>query len=181
MGASDRAVIVPGVAATPGTIVFQSAPNGSGTERPAIFACPATGCVGVPVQFTGDGLNGYKAQVPTRYGTRVGWNSGGGGIGSADCTAGVCNAPINPGNKAKAYTLNDTHIFYVENLSPNASIKKCKHGIQPCTNELVSAGAYETVVGDSNYDPTADLTGDEAVNLDDFLVLAGSYELVGAE
>lgn len=134
-----------GVAATPGTIVFQSAPNGSGTERPGIFACPATGCVGVPVQFTGDGLNGYKAQVPTRYGTRVGWNSGGGGIGSADCTAGVCNAPINPGNKAKAYTLNDTHIFYVENLSPNAAIKKCKHGIQPCTNELVSAGAYETV------------------------------------
>ena len=133
-----------GIVTTAGTVVFQSAPT-QATERPAVFACPLTGCVGVPTFFVQDGLNGFKDPTPVRSGNRVAWNGGGIGMGSADCSAGVCNAPTNVGFKARTTAVDSTHIYYVENLAPNAAIKRCKHGINPCVADTVMSGAFESV------------------------------------
>ncbi len=70
------------------TIAFVSAPqNTSGTERPAIFSCPSTGCPSPPVSFVGDGLNGVDPRLRSSNGILFG-RTGGTGLFSTTCSGG---------------------------------------------------------------------------------------------
>jgi hypothetical protein len=129
----------------PGTIAYLSAPqNSSGTERPAVFSCPTTGCPSPPVSFVGDGLNGLEPRLRSAGGTIYGVTGGTGLFWSA-CANGSCATPATffTGTKGihgfiPAPLFNA--VYFIDSSVRGSTIATCTIGVTPCTPASVIAG-----------------------------------------
>ncbi len=142
-----RAIHVPAV----GTLTFISAPqNGSGTERPAIFACPTAGCPSPPVSFIADGLNGFEARLRSAGGTLFA-RTGGNGLISSACANGTCASPatlygtLTKGTHGFAAT--PAFVYFIDSATRGSTIAKCAVGDTACTPISVVPGDASLVEG----------------------------------
>ena len=115
------------------TVVFESAPTQS-TQRPALYACPVSGCPSPPVSFTADGLNGFDQQLSV-FGDRVFFNTGGFGLGWSTCQAGTCTAANRYGGTTKgvhAFSAAATRSYFVDSATRLSPIASCDHKDTAC-------------------------------------------------
>lgn len=129
------------VALPNGTVVFQSAPNGT-TERPAIYFCAKAGCAAPLSMVVQDGLSGFNSVQAS--GNDLFITSGGLGAMWSSCAANGSNCPINKfGTETKpasGASGDSNYVYFLHGSSSTAlSIARCARSSATC-------GAPEVVV-----------------------------------
>lgn len=134
MGFGIQSIVVP----AKGNVTFISAlTNGSGTERPAIYTCAASGCPSPPPSFASDGLNGISRRFRVA-GDRLFYDLGGTGICWSTCApgAGGCTAPTKLGSLTRntsGFSLRAGAVYFADAPSRGGAISRCQQDDPACT------------------------------------------------
>src|SRR5262249_11754197 len=119
-----------------GTIAYLSAPqNMSGTERPAVFSCPTTGCPSPPGSFVGHGLNGLESRLKDSAGVIFG-RTGGTGLFWATCANGACSAATFFGTNTKGthgFAPAPLALYFIDAATRGSTIARCALNDTACT------------------------------------------------
>lgn len=128
------------VALPNGTVVFESAPNGT-TQRPAIYYCDKAGCAAPMSMLVQDGLSGFNSVQAS--GNDVFITSGGFGAMWSSCAANGASCPINKfGTETKpasGASGDSNYVYFLHGSSSTSlSIARCARSAATCpTPEVV--------------------------------------------
>ncbi len=132
------------------TVVFLSAPTQS-TYRPALYACPESGCNN-PSSVHSQGLSGYEYRLVAQ-GSSVWFDGFQSGLGWIDCANGEATVGGTLGVKGThGSDASASEVFFVSSASSGSQPARCDKADGPCTPTLLDDGDWGDVSELQEYD-----------------------------